>query len=183
MKPRNFYILLGVFALLLIIAVLQSRLPSSTTAAPLATPANFVGKDLNMTVLDIVAIQLLNPSTNTGFTISRNAAGNWTAPQSKGSLDTTAASNIAKAVVLMEYDSKLPITSSTDLQQYGFTPHGQLLVGVLLQNQQTHAIAIAGLAPSGADYYGRVDDDPNIYLFTRGAVDYLISQLNHPPLT
>src|SRR5262249_18697088 len=145
--------------------------------------ANFVGKDLNMTVLDIVAIQLLDPNSNTAFTISRNAAGNWTAPQSKGSLDTTAASNIAKAVVLMQYESTVPITPSTNLQQYGFTLHGQLLVSILLQNQQTHAIDIGGLSPSGAYYYGRVDDDPQIYLFTRGAADYLITQLNPPPLT
>lgn len=184
MRRRNFFILLGVFVALLIVALLQAQSQSTGVVSVLVpTPANFVGKDLNMTVRDIVAIRLRNPSTNQGFIISRDTAGNWTAPQSKGSLDLTAASNIAKAVVLMPYDSTTPINASTDLKQYGFTPQGQLSVEVLLQDNGSHVVAIASLSPSGLAYYGRVDDHPQIYLFERGAVDYLLTQLNHPPLT
>lgn len=185
MKQRNFYILLAIFVTLLVITLLQSQPQTNSDAQipPVPTLVNFLGKDMNMTVLDIVAIRLRDPNTDKTFIISRNAVGNWTAPQSQGSLDTTAASNMAKAVVLMEYDSITPITDTTDLRQFGFNPQGQLSVEVLLQDNQSHVILIGDLTPSNLNYYGQVDNSPKVYFFARGAVDFLLAQLNHPPLT
>jgi len=184
MRQRNFYILLAIFVALLVFTLLQSQ-PQSGSVAPAAIPTSvsFLGRDMNMTVLDIVAIRLRNPKTNNAFIISRDSAGSWTAPQSKGSLDAAAASNMAKAIVLMEYDGTAPTTDSTDLSQFGLNPQGQLSVEVLLQDNQSHVIVIGDLTPSSLSYYGQVDDSPQVYLFTRGAVDFLLAQLNHPPLT
>jgi hypothetical protein len=137
-----------------------------------------------MTVLDIQAIRLRDPQSDKSFVISRDANGNWTAPGSEGSLDTNAASNIAKTVVLMPYKQSVALETNPDLTQYGFQPNASLLVDILLSSTSDgHVIAVGGLSPDGLEYYVLVDDKPQVFLIERGAVDYLKTQLTKPPLT
>jgi hypothetical protein len=184
---RRLLIILGVvFMALTAITLLQNRqLTIENSAIPTeARFASFVGRDLNMTVLDIQAIRLRDPQTDTDFVISRDSSGNWTAPNSEGSLDGDAASNIATTVVLMPYQQTVTLTEDTDLTQYGFRPEGILSVEVLLtQNESGHVIAVGALSPSVLEYYVLIDDQPQLFLMERGAVDYLITQLAQPPLT
>jgi hypothetical protein len=184
---RRLLIILGVvFIALAAITILQNRqLTVENAAIPTeARFASFVGRDLDMTVLDIQAIRLRDPQTEGEFVISRDTTGNWTSPNSEGSLDADAASNIAKTVVLMPYQQTVALTDSTDLTQYGFRPEGILSVEVLLtQDDSGHVIAVGTLSPSGLEYYVLIDDQPQLFLMERGAVDYLITQLTQPPLT
>jgi len=184
---RRVLIILGVvFIALVVITFWQNRqLTVESEAIPTeALFASFVGRDLNMTVLDIQAIRLRDPQTEATFVISRDTSGNWTVPGSEVSLDTASASNIAKTVVLMPYQQTVEVTDSTDLSQYGFRPEGILSVEVVLTgNDGGHVIAVGGLAPSGLEYYTLVDDKPQVFLMQRGAIDYLLSQLAQPPLT
>lgn len=136
-----------------------------------------------MTVNDIAAIRLRDPNTDAAFIISRNNTGNWTAPQSEGVLDMDAASTIAKTVVLLPYNTTKSIENDAELKTYGFDPYGILAVEILLQDNQQHAIAIGSLSPSQLVYYAVVDDKKQVYFLERAAVDYLLTQLNHPPLT
>jgi len=181
---RRMLIILGVvFAALALITYLQSR------PTPVETPAadrfvSFIGRDLNMTVLDIQAIRLRDPQTEQSFIISRDADGNWTAPGSDGRLDLDAASNIAKTVVLMPYWQTVELSESPDLAQYGFQPNGVLSVEIVLAGDQGgHVIAVGGLSPTGYEYYTVIDEQPRLYLMERGAVDYLMGQITQPPLT
>jgi hypothetical protein len=182
---RRILLILGVvFIALVIITFAQQQ---AATVIPIPTDArytSFIGLDLNMTVLDIQAIRLRDPQSDTSFVISRDASGNWTAPDSEGSLDTTTASNIAKTVVAMPYKQAVNLETNPDLAQYGFQPNGSLLVDVVLKNSSDgHVIAVGGLSPTGLEYYVLVDDKPQVFLIERGAVDYLKSQLTKPPLT
>jgi hypothetical protein len=181
---RRILLILGVvFIVLIAITYIQSHPPS----APIPTEerfASFIGRDLNMVVLDIQAIRLRDPQSDKSFVISRDSSGNWTAPGSEGSLDTNTASNIAKTVVLMPYNQSVALEANADLAQYGFQPTGSLLVEIILNHTSDgHVIAIGGLSPDGLEYYVLVDDKPQVFLIERGPVDYLKSQLTKPPLT
>jgi hypothetical protein len=183
---RRIVLIFGVvFATLIVITYLQNQ--SATAPTPIPTQArfeSFIGHDLNMTVLDIQAIRLRDPQSGTSFVISRDSAGNWTAPDSEGSLDIDAASNIAKTVVLMPYKQTVALEMNSDLSQYGFQPNASLLVDVVLGNTSDgHVIAVGSLSPDQLQYYVLVDDKPEVFLIERGAVDYLRSQLTKPPLT
>ncbi|MBA3874999.1 MAG: hypothetical protein H0X30_38225, partial [Anaerolineae bacterium] len=98
MNRRTLFILLIAFAALVVIALLQTR-PSSAPASeatidPSIKPTidatqifssyKMLGKTLGMTLNDISAIRLRDPESNKTFAISRDNAGNWTAPESKG---------------------------------------------------------------------------------------------------
>jgi hypothetical protein len=183
MNRRILFVLGIVFVVLIAITYIQSHPP----AVPIPAEdrfKSFIGRDLNMTVRDIQAIRLRDPLSDKSFIISRDTSGNWTAPGSEGSLDTTAASNIAKTVVLMPYNQAVTLETNPDLSQYGFQPNGSLLVDVILnQTSDGHVIAVGGLSPDGLEYYVLVDDKPQVFLIERGAVDYLKSQLTKPPLT
>jgi hypothetical protein len=173
---------------LLVITFLQLRPAPSPQAAIQATLtpvplSSYMGPKLKMTVLDIQAIRLREPSTNKAFTISRGTDGQWTAPNSTGKLDPDAASKIAKATVVMQIGSSVSLIEGTKLDQYGFKPNGQLSVEILLRNNQTHIILIGGLSPSQDNFYALVDEEAQVYLLERGAVDYLMVQLKKPPLT
>ncbi len=180
---RRLLIILGVvFIALAIITFLQSR-PKPIEIAAIDQFSSFLGRDLNMTVLDIQAIRLRDPQTEQSFVISRDTSGNWTAPNNEGSLDTVAASNIAKTVVLMPYTQSIKLTDITNLEQYGFQPNGILSIEIVLTDGSGHVIAAGGLTPDGYQYYVLVDEQPGLFLIERGAVDYLRTQLVQPPLT
>lgn len=180
---RRLLIILGViFVALAIITILQSR-PQPVEISQETQFTSFLGRDLNMTVLDIQAIRLRDPQTEQTFVISRDTSGNWTAPNSEGSLDTVTASNIAKTVVVMPYQQSVNITDEANLEQYGFQPNGILSIEVVLVDGSGHVIAAGGLSPDGYQYYVLVDEQPRLYLMERGAVDYLLAQLVQPPLT
>ena len=123
---RRVLLILGIiFVALIIVTYIQSQ------PTPIATPneayfTSFLGRDLKMTVLDIQAIRLHDPQSEQSFIISRDSNGNWTAPDQEGSLDTDAASNIAKTVVLMPYQQAVDLEANPDLEQYGFQPNGSL---------------------------------------------------------
>jgi hypothetical protein len=90
---------------------------------------------------------------------------------------------MVKSVVLMFYRNTLPITASTRLEEFGFNPEGILSIEVALANNQGHGIAIGNQTPTGDGYYAIADNQPQIYVLERGAVDYLLYQLSNPPLT
>jgi hypothetical protein len=181
---RRIVLILGVvFIALAVITYLQNR-PAPITPAPEDQFESFVGRDLNMTVLDIQAIRLRDPKANQSFVISRDATGNWIAPESEGSLDKDTASNIAKTVVLMPYKQTVALTDDTNLTQFGFQPDGTLLVDVVLSKSNNgHVIAAGGLSPDGMEYYVLIDDIQQVFLIQRGPIDYLKSLLSKPPLT
>jgi hypothetical protein len=187
MKRRGLLGMVAALVVLVVVAALQSRpvpvsLVTGTTTVELL---KFLGLELDMAVLDIVAVRVRNPQTGEGFSISRDAAGNWTAPDAPDkTLDTEAARNIATAVVTLQYRDTLNITDQTSLSDFGFNANGGILsVEVLLNDQSSHVIAIGRIAPSEIGFYGLVDERAEIFLFERGAVDYLLTQLVKPPLT
>ncbi len=183
MNRRILFVLGIVFIVLIAITYIQSH----PAAVPTPTQDLFpfsVGRDLNMTMLDVQAIRLRDPQSDKSFIISRDSSGNWTAPGSEGSLDTNVASNIAKTVVLMPYNQSVTLEVNPDLTQYGFQPNGSLLVDIILnRTSEGHVYAVGGLSPDRLEYYVLVDDKPQVFLIQRGAVDYLKSQLTKPPLT
>lgn len=184
MNRRNLFILLTVFIGLMVLAAFQAQQRIALTTSVEGSPTgSFLGRDLNLTVLDIQAVRLRDPNTEASFVISRDTAGNWTAPLNEGSLDQDAASSIARTVVLAGYQQTLPITGTTDLTQYGFQPNGIFSVDVLRINNEGHVIAIGSLVPAGTAYYALIDDQPDIFFIERGAVEYLIAYLVQPPLT
>jgi hypothetical protein len=191
MKRRTVFGLLVLFVALAVIATLQMRPPAQLSLAEIQATATMLGTPIfsrvypDMAVLDIQAIRLREPNLNQEFVISRGTDGQWTAPDAAAdeSLDTDAASNIARTVVLLYYERTLPLDSSVKLADYGFNPNGNLSIEVLLKNGDGHVVAIGTLLASQAVYYALVDDRQEIYLLERAPVDYLITQLAHPPLT
>ncbi|MBL8162427.1 MAG: hypothetical protein JNJ61_10615 [Anaerolineae bacterium] len=187
MKRRGLAAMMVVLVALVVVAALQSRPQPAAlvSAAETVELIKFLGLELDVAVLDIVAVRVRNPQTNEGFSISRDADGNWTAPDNPDkTLDVEAARNIATAVVTLQYRDTLSITDQTNLADFGFNANGGILsLEVLLNDQSSHVIAIGRIAPSEIGFYGLVDERDEIFLFERGAVDYLLTQLVKPPLT
>jgi hypothetical protein len=183
MNRRNLFILLAVFVGLTVLAAFQAQQRNTFNPAAETAAGSFLGRDLNLTVLDIQAIRLRDPNSEVSFVVSRDTAGNWTAPLNEGSLDQDAASSIARTVVLAGYQQTLPITDTTDLSQYGFQPNGIFSVDVLRTDTEGHVIAFGNMVPSGTAYYAIIDDKSDIFFIERGAVEYLMAYMVQPPLT
>jgi len=183
MNRRGFIVLVIVFVVILVAAALQNRPAAPLNPAATLSQYNLLGQDLNIQTADIQAIRLRDPKSNVSFVISLDINGIWTAPEREGSLDVNTASDIAKTVSLMPYQSSIEITASTGLPGYGFDPEGFFSVEVLMANQTGHVIAIGNLIPTGGAYYALANDLQKIYILERGPVDYLVTQLIKPPLT
>ncbi len=207
MNRRALLGLLGVFGLMaLLVAVLPDRrqelennalatvfAPTATTAptrtaVPYFTPLplstdwrqDYVFADI--TVRDIVTVNLRDPNSGTTFTITRAADGAWTAPNSAGTLDTEAASLIAQSLVLLNFNTLIE-AEDADLQTYGFDPNGILFVEFIVLDGTAHVLAVGGLSTDRNNYYVIVDDRPGVYRCGRGPIDFLIQSLLSPPLT
>lgn len=197
MNRRTLFILVTAFAALVVIALFQTRrsfapggeatldpsIQPTTNAAQFLSAYSLLGKTLGMTIEDISAIRLRDPQSKKTFAISRDNAGNWTAPDQPGKLDETAATNIAKTVVLLPYETTIEVKPDTLLADFGFQPDGIFAIEVILRTNITHAIVIGNLNISGMSYYGLVDDKKVIYVMERRAIDFLLVNLNKPPLT
>lgn len=199
MSRRTLIVLLVAFGGLVAIALSQTQQQQLTSSGaensgvPNAQPTTnaeavlsgyeLLGKRLDMTTSDLSAIRLRDPELKLTFALSRDSSGNWTAPERDGVLDQTAANNIAKTVVLLPYEKTIEVKPDTALSDFGFIPDGIFSIEILLTNNISHAVVIGGFTPSGESYYGLVDDKKEIYVFERRAIDYLLIQLNKPPLT
>lgn len=185
-----FPLLLITFLILAAAALLQTGLnPPAATPTPATeqTELPLMGGSLlrvfpDLAVLDIQAIRIENPAEGESFTISRDESGNWTAPDVEGQLDTNAASDIARTLVLLPYGRSINITASTDLSEYGFLPTPQFLISLVLANGAGHAIAIGELSESEPIYYALIDERDEILEVERGAVDFLVNFVDSPPV-
>src|SRR5882724_6525712 len=166
MNRRTLFILLITFVALVVIALFQTRqstapdseatldpsMQPTTNAAQALSSYSLLGKTLGMTVEDISAIRLRDPDSKKTFAISRDSSGNWTAPDNPGKLDLTAASNIAKTVVVLPYESTIQVKPDTVLADFGFQPDGIFAIEIILRTNITHAVLIGDLNASGVSY-------------------------------
>jgi hypothetical protein len=181
---RTLVILAAVFAILLVVTLLQNQGRVLVPSAPTRLPTGIYRRVFpEMAVLDIQAIRLENPQTAATFTISRAPDGRWTAPDSDRTLDTDVATTIAQTIVLLPYEGTVTLTEDSDLEGYGFQSDPRLFVQVLLSNGDAHIVAIGELTPSAAAFYALVDERDEVYLLDARAVAYLVTMLEAPPFT
>lgn len=191
MNRRALLLMLLIFGLLSVIAILQSQPAANPTLDDLRATATALGTPIftqvfpGLAVLDIQAIRLRNPDADRALTITRAENDVWTIPNNEAgvSLDADTASTIARTIVLLHYQRTLPLPEDGDLTGYGFNPSGILFVEVLLKTGEGHIVAVGALSGQRTTYYALVDDRQEIYLLERAPVDFLITQLAHPPLT
>jgi hypothetical protein len=178
---RTLLVFIVIFAALMIVAYLQTRLAPTPLATTVPTP--FLERVFpELAVLDIQAIRLEDPNDGRVFTINRAANGEWTAPDSEGVLDAESATLIARTIALLPYQRTLGTTDDTDLAQFGFDPNGQLFIQVLRTDGSANIIAIGGLTPSQVAYYALVDEREGLYLIESGPIRFLLDFLQRPPV-
>lgn len=195
MKRNNrttIYILATVFALLIVVVILQGtgapiiglRQPTPT-ADPNADLLNMPRVLTDFTVLDIQAVRIGSPFNDTEFVISRTSDGSWRAPDvTAGTLNIETATLIARTTVLLPYTDTITIDNDIELAEFGFVGQnpGALQVEILLVDGTTHAIFFGGLTPTFDAIYTIVDDRDEIYLVEPRAVEFLRFQLTNPPI-
>jgi hypothetical protein len=176
MNRRTIIILGIVFAVLLIVTLVQNYQANQVPAQDVILERIFP----EMAVLDIQAIRLQTPDGVYSFAITRADDGNWTAPNSVGTLNTDAATTIARTIVLLSYQRTIP--EPENLTTLGFNPYGIFLIQVLMLNGEEHGIAVGGLTPTQDTYYVLVDERSDVYLVRREQLDYLMNYLLTPPV-
>lgn len=187
MKRRGWGLLglIVVFVGLLALTLAQRSAPG-VVATPVPRPTATNWRDTyvfpDVTVRDILTLNLRDPNGGATFTLSRAPDGTWTAPGRDGTLDTEVASASAQALVLLDFERVVTPDAGSDLTQYGFTPNGRLFIEFLLADETAHVIAVGGLTSDRQAYYLLVDDRPGLYVSARGPVDYLIEVFRNPPL-
>lgn len=181
MKARRngLIILLVVFAGLGLFTVLQQRQEPQVVIPTGAVPFYRVFPEL--AVLDIAGLRIRSPENEQTLTLVRGEDGNWQAPGTMGTLNTDAASAIARTMALLPYVAVVT-AADADTTLYGFQPEGILSLEIALVDGTDHVVAIGYRTPTEAGYYAFVDDRPELYVLDRAPIDYLISQLREPPV-
>jgi hypothetical protein len=175
MNRKTLLLLIVGFAVLIVVALLQTQPVAEFRPEATLSAYRIMGQELNMTAADLIGVRLRDLVGGGILTLGRDSAGLWTM-DGQGSSDPDAASNIVKTVVLLPFQSTIPIESNTNLADFGFTPQGILSIEMVQQDGRTHAIAVGGLTAARSAYYAVVDTLTQIYVLERAAVDYLIVQ-------
>ncbi len=174
-ERRQLLILLLIFAALLIAGlVITTR---SANQPPPTYPFLRVFPELNES--DIVAVRLRDPNTDQAFTMTRTENGAWVTPE--GVPINENGRLIARTLALLPYDRILTVLPNADMAEYGFAPEGTLRTEIILADGSIHGIAVGGITTTNLYYYALVDDQPEVYVILRPAVEYLITQLRNPP--
>lgn len=174
-ERRQLLILLLVFAVLLIAGLVITTQQANQPQPEY--PFLRVFPEVNES--DIVAVRLRDPNTEQAFTMTRAEDGIWVTPEGVPLNENGIL--IARTLALLPYDRILTILPNADITEYGFAPNGTLRVEIILTDGAVHGVAIGGLASTNLTYYALVDDQPEIYIILRPAVEYLIAQLRNPP--
>ncbi|MBL8154047.1 MAG: hypothetical protein JNM70_07675 [Anaerolineae bacterium] len=175
MNRKTLLLLIVGFAVLIVIALLQTQPGAVFRPEATLSAYRIMGQELNMTAADLIGVRLRDLVGGGSLTLSRDSAGQWSI-EGLGSSDPQAASNIVKTVVLLPFQSTIPIESNTNLADFGFAPQGILSIEMVRQDGRTHAIAVGGLTAARSAYYAVADTLTQIYVLERAAVDYLIVQ-------
>lgn len=184
---KNLLALLVIFIILVVLVTLQDT-PETVviipTAEPVLTPTRpgLLRVFPDLTVLDIEAVRLENPVSGKTLTLQRDRSGQWTAPDLDGTLDTDAATTIARTLVLLPYGTSINILSSTRLEDYGFDTTPYLLIQIIKRDGGGHGIIIGDIDPDNPAYYALVDERDEIFRVERGAIDFLNQLLDLPPV-
>lgn len=169
---RTLVLLAGVFVLMAVVVIWQ-RVSQEQAGERLL--ADVPGDPLLPGLLrsDIQAVRIEVPGGNQSFTVARGDDGTWTAPGYAGEFDPAQGEAIAATIPLLPYYRRLEGAADGNLATYGFTPLGTLLVQVVLRDGTQYAIAVGSLTPAGDTYYAVIDQQPDVYVVERRAIDYL----------
>lgn len=168
--------LIGLALVFAALAALTFYQQSAGIGVPPTQEPRFLGRVFpDLAVLDMLAIRLRSPEREeAGFIIARDAEGAWVAPDGTP-IDPATASSIARTIALLPYQRTVT-PADGDLRGFGFLPRGFFAVEVALIDGGSAVVEIGDLAPSNVGYYAVANDQPQVYLLDRPAVDYLIQQ-------
>lgn len=178
-RIRTLILLAGLFIALAAALVAQNQQPLPTPTPTVGRPLTRVFPDLG--VIDIISIRLLDPVSNTDFTIVRDGVGNWVSADG-GALEDNAGTTLARTIALLPSTRTVRLPDDGDLAPFGFTPNGLLFVQVLLANGAGHTVAVGSVTTNMEGHYALVDDQAELHVLLTEAVAYLISVLRDPPL-
>jgi hypothetical protein len=188
MARRSFTSLLIMAALFVVLFMLvwftrpnpQAALRTLNQASLTAVPTlSLVFPFPQLPVSALAAVRLQRPDGSVSFTLQRDAAGNWSAPDANGVLMAAGAEAIARTISLLPYQNTVRREGALDL--YGLDSP-TMFVQIIRTDGGTHGIIIGGLSAGQNAYYALVDDRPEVYVMERGAVEFLIEALNNPPI-
>ncbi|GAB4508576.1 MAG: hypothetical protein OHK0046_01410 [Anaerolineae bacterium] len=182
---RTLIILAVLFLGLLVVVLLQGNESADSLTPTVEAIRGFERVFPELEVLDIDAIQLLDPSTSQEFTIARrNEDGIWTAPAFPNqTLDAEAATLIARTIALLPYRRSFTIEEDTDYTQYGLAPEPDFLIQFITSDGQGHSVALGEPTFESPTFYGLVDDRLEIYLIERAPIDFLLRYFVEPPVS
>lgn len=179
---RTLGFLLVTFVALGILLIFQGSGGDQDDAPPAPTGVFDARLFPELTVLEIVAIQLFDPARERSFTIARREGGLWEAVGVEGQLEPDAGTLIARTIVLLSYTNTFDPPADGNMQQFGLQPTASLFVQILLNNGQEHIVAIGNPLQDAPEFYALVNDRPEIYTVFRQPFDYLATVLTNPPV-
>ncbi len=184
MNKTTTYVLLGVFAALLIYVLAVQQPADNAAATQTVTAAQSVGSAPNMfwslTVDQVVGVAVTDHRQNKTTSFSRpSPSGSWTidAPL-PGPADQLAVANQVAALGNLTYASE--ITSTTDLTAYDvLSPTIQ--ISVTLANGTVYRLDVGAQTPVTNSFYAVVNGQAPLYTVYSTTLDSYVSLIDTPP--
>lgn len=182
----TFFILGGLFIVLLIISVVQSNRvvapPLDATTGSTLAPAEAALNQPNRIFTDfrpedIQAFSILDPDTGATLTFIRDE-DRWTSMEFGDVVAGATAETLALTVTILPYLEMLPDVKPEDYEEFGLTDEkAYLLLSVLLKDKTEHAVVIGDVLPDNNGHYALADDRTEVYALDARPIAYLVSYL------
>ncbi|GEM_PF-3287089 len=176
MKRNTQVILLAVVFLgMLALAIYQAQPRAITSNAPVSTADSRITNRVftSFEAYEVVAVRLDDTKSNVDLILTFNTEG-WQIAGITEPINQEAAANIAATLALIPYVSQFGNVATSDYERFGLTTEGiWMQAQVILGSEEVHVIAIGNRTPNGDGWYALVDDNAQVYILNKGAVDYL----------
>lgn len=181
MLKRNTLILLGVFALLVVVLLVLRNLPEDETAeTPLDVPTQAVLPTLfDFAAADVAGVRIENAEAQAVHFV-REGEG-WTViqpPAEPGEVDVTRLESLVSQLAFLRLVTETVL--ETDLAGLGLESPAYTL-NIFLVSDEEHELLIGNSSIAGTGYYVSVDGEPP-QLVTKSILDTFITLFENPPL-
>jgi len=180
-NSRPVFVLLVILGLLIAVALWQARPQTIVASTPIVDPRLAQTVFRGFTPDQIQALRIDDPTSDRDLILERDGESGWrlAGVENPDALDPVVADNIARTIAFIPYSERLPAINSDQYVHFGLTSETfWLQIQVILVTMETRSIVIGNLVPGTENgYYALVDEEDDVYILDRGAVEFLALHL------
>jgi len=176
MIKRNTWIVLLIFAVVVVFAYFFPKIKQATAKKVVATPTTSISSLFTFENTQIASLRIQD-SQGKAVAVKRDEAGLWVLTEPTGDTDSDAVDSTVNQLVALQ--PQVNLDPVTDMSIYGLSKPVYYIY-VTLNGGEKHTIIVGDVTPTKSGYYIRLDENPP-QVVGKYNLDAILGMLSKPP--